>query len=71
MLMDWGLSQADDLGLDVFVDSVPVATSFYEAMGFELVKVLDVNMTVPGASLEWKRLAAVDHHMNFMMRPSK
>ncbi|KAF2120754.1 hypothetical protein BDV96DRAFT_274845 [Lophiotrema nucula] len=38
MLLKWGLDMADELGLETYLDTTPVARRLYERSGFVLVK---------------------------------
>lgn len=54
--MNWGIKKADELGIDIFINSAEAAVSFYTKLGFIEVDSEDVDMTVPEPSEEWKEM---------------
>lgn len=58
MLMDWGVKKADELALECFLDSSPMAVKIYESFGFLVADQIIFDTTVENPSEEWKELEA-------------
>ncbi|KUJ15858.1 uncharacterized protein LY89DRAFT_647875 [Mollisia scopiformis] len=69
MLLQWGLEQADRLGLEIMVNAVPAGLTYYQHFGFVDKGVVDPDMTIEEPSDEWKRLQKIDKHLYWMTRP--
>lgn len=54
MVVNWGARKAVDLKIDTFICSAEASISFYTKLGFIVVDVTDVDMTIPSPSEEWK-----------------
>lgn len=54
MLLKWGLERADELGLDMYLDTSRVARPIYEKYGFELVKGIEFDRRPwGGEGIDW------------------
>lgn len=54
--LDWGMSKADELGLEFFLDATPPGKPLYEANGFVIV---EENVTAPtkdNPDEKWKQM---------------
>ncbi|KAI1389435.1 uncharacterized protein F4822DRAFT_200111 [Hypoxylon trugodes] len=69
LLTDWGISRADELGLECCVESVPFAAPIYEKLGFGNVDGLIPDMSIPEPSAKWKDYAADDLCVFLLWRP--
>ena len=54
MLLNWGLQKADELDVEIFLDSTPWAVPFYTKSGFVRIDDVSLNMHVENPSEEWK-----------------
>ncbi|OTB06975.1 hypothetical protein M426DRAFT_318340 [Hypoxylon sp. CI-4A] len=70
LLLDWGIQEADKLGLECCVESVPFAVPFYEKFGFGNADGLKPDFATPNPSTEWKEYAADDLRVFLMWRPA-
>ncbi|RYP19388.1 hypothetical protein DL765_003361 [Monosporascus sp. GIB2] len=53
-LMDWGMKKADELGLELFLDSTPQGRPLYEANGFIYVEENVITPTTDNPDEKWK-----------------
>jgi GNAT superfamily N-acetyltransferase len=56
LLMDWGCSRADKLGLEAFVESTLDGKSLYEACGFVVVDTYTIDANLDPSTAEWQTL---------------
>lgn len=45
MLVNWGLEQADELGLPAFLESSPAGRALYEKSGFKKIDTLEADFS--------------------------
>jgi len=57
MLLRWGLDQADEKGLEAYLEATPMAVKYYEKFGFKVVGELPIER--------------VNHTETYMLRPAK
>lgn len=54
LLLEWGIKKADDLGVEMYLDSSRMARPLYEKWGFELVRGVEFDRTVwGGEGIDW------------------
>ena len=51
--MNWGVAHADRLGLESFIEATPEGKPLYEAFGFKVLEVKELDVTKPDASEVW------------------
>ncbi|KAI3327524.1 acyl-CoA N-acyltransferase [Xylariaceae sp. AK1471] len=73
--MDWGIKTADEMNVDLFLDSTPYGRPLYEANGFEYI---EENVNIPVADTDtpddsWKEIEKKVGPFTFwlMRRPAK
>lgn len=54
--MDWGHAQIDELGLECFIEALPLGRWLYESCGYRWLMDVHVNMERKEPSVVWKRL---------------
>lgn len=54
MMLKWGLERADELGLEMYLDTSQLARPMYEKWGFELQRGIDFDRTLwGGEGMDW------------------
>ena len=56
LLMDWGMSRAADLKLEVFTYATNEGRWLYEKLGLRILNKFELDMSVPNPSDEWEKL---------------
>ncbi|KAI0156511.1 acyl-CoA N-acyltransferase [Xylariaceae sp. FL1272] len=56
-IMEWGFRQADDLGLDIFLDATPVGKPLYDRNGFVSVEENVTDIAANGFDDQWDEMA--------------
>jgi N-acetylglutamate synthase-like GNAT family acetyltransferase len=72
LAMKWGLAKADELGLDIFVESTEDGRGFYEAHGFEVFDDFSLDASTATPSKEFTQQTAalqLPLHGYYMKRP--
>lgn len=72
LMMQWGTKKADELGLDIFVESTEHGCGFYEACGFKVLEDFNLTATKENPSPEFTRLVKelqLPCHGYYMKRP--
>lgn len=52
--MDWGINKADEMGVEMFLDSTPVGKPVYEANGFHVVEKTVIIPQTSNPDEKWK-----------------
>ncbi|KAF2174581.1 hypothetical protein K469DRAFT_717608 [Zopfia rhizophila CBS 207.26] len=69
MMMRWGTTKADELGIEIVISSLPFAREAYERCGFGTIEVIRPDVDVPKPSERWKELQEDDLSGFLMWRP--
>ncbi|KAI0810084.1 acyl-CoA N-acyltransferase [Xylaria sp. FL0064] len=55
-VMDWGVKQADALGLEFFLDATPIGKALYEKNGFVCIEENVTKITTDNPHADWKEM---------------
>ncbi|KAJ3579785.1 hypothetical protein NPX13_g777 [Xylaria arbuscula] len=69
---DWGMKKADEMGVEMFLDSTPVGKPLYEANGFQVVEKTVIVPQTENPDSDWKDAEAKIGHSEWwlMWRPA-
>ena len=56
MLMEWGTKNADEMGLETWVDSTPSGEELYKKHSFVNVRLKDLQPRMENPSEDWKQM---------------
>lgn len=56
LMLDWGVNKADELGLDIFLDSTPQGRPLYEVNGFTYVEENVTELTIESPDEKWNEM---------------
>ncbi|KAI1357839.1 acyl-CoA N-acyltransferase [Xylaria arbuscula] len=70
--MNWGMKKADEMGVEMFLDSTPVGKPLYEANGFQVVEKTVIVPQTENPDSDWKEAEAKIGHSEWwlMWRPA-
>jgi N-acetylglutamate synthase-like GNAT family acetyltransferase len=70
MLLGWGTREADELGVETIIVSVPYAAPAYEKCGFGRVEPIDIDFTITTPSEKWTEYQNEDLRAFLMWKPA-